>query len=128
MDKERPAHRSARHAMTIVRHRIEAGGEKLWRLGDFRDLPASAVAQALSRLAQQRKIERLSKGIYYRPRDTAFGKSKPNPAQMRELIPKDTTVFPSPCEVGVIPVTRISLPLAGRPPSARSEIFALYLP
>jgi len=95
MDKERTAPRSARHAMTIVRQRIEADGEKLWRLGDFRDLPVSAVAQALSRLAQQRKIERLSKGIYYRPRDTAFGKSKPNPAQIRELIPKDTTVFPS---------------------------------
>ena len=81
--------------MTIVRQRIEAGGEKLWRLGDFRDLPISAVAQALSRLAQQGKIERLSKGVYYHSRDTAFGKSKPNPAQIRELIPKDTTVFPS---------------------------------
>jgi len=81
--------------MTIVRERIEAGGEKLWRLGDFRDLPVSAVAQALSRLAQQGKIERLSKGVYYHSRDTAFGKSKPNPAQIRELIPKGTTVFPS---------------------------------
>lgn len=81
--------------MTIVRQRIEAGREKLWRLADFRDLPVSAVAQALSRLAQQGKIERLSKGIYYHSRDTAFGKSKPNPAQIRELIPKDTTVFPS---------------------------------
>jgi hypothetical protein len=81
--------------MTIVRQRIEAGGEKLWRLGDFRDLPVSAVAQALSRLAQQGKIERLSKGVYYHSRDTAFGKSKPNPAQIRELIPKETTVFPS---------------------------------
>lgn len=81
--------------MTIVRQRIEAGGEKLWRLSDFRDLPVSAVAQALSRLAQQGKIERLSKGVYYHSRDTAFGKSKPNPAQIRELIPKDTTVFPS---------------------------------
>ncbi len=81
--------------MTIVRQRIEAGGEKLWRLADFRDLPVSAVAQALSRLAQQGKIERLSKGVYYHSRDTAFGKSKPNPAQIRELIPKNTTVFPS---------------------------------
>jgi len=81
--------------MTIVRQRIEAGGEKLWRLGDFRDLPVPAVAQALSRLAQQGKIERLSKGVYYHSRDTAFGKSKPNPAQIRELIPKETTVFPS---------------------------------
>jgi len=95
MDKERTAPRSAKHATTIVRQRIEGGGEKLWRLGDFRDLPVSAVAQALSRLAQHGEIERLSKGVYYRSRNTAFGKSKPNPAQIRELVPKHSTIFPS---------------------------------
>jgi hypothetical protein len=95
MDKDRKPPRSAIHVTTLVRQRIEAGGEKLWRLADFRDLPISAVIQALSRLAQQGKIERLSKGVYYRPRHTAFGKSKPNPAQIRELVPKNSTVFPS---------------------------------
>lgn len=95
MDRTSPAPRSAKHVTTFVSQRIEAGGERLWRLGDFRDFPVSAVAQALSRLAQQGKIERLSKGIYYRPRSTAFGKSKPNPAQIRELASRDSTVFPS---------------------------------
>ena len=95
METERPGTRSDKHVTTLVRQRIEAGGERLWRLGDFRDLSLSAVAQALSRLAQQGKIERLSKGIYYRSRQTAFGESKPNPAQIRELVPKDSTVFPS---------------------------------
>ncbi len=58
---------------TAVRLRIERGGEKLWRLEDFRDLPFAAVAQALSRMARAGAIERLSKGTYYRTRDTAFG-------------------------------------------------------
>jgi hypothetical protein len=87
--------RSAKRIATLVRQRIEAGGERLWRLRDFHDLPVSAVAQTLSRLAQQGKIDRLSKGIYYSPRDSAFGKSKPNPAQIRDLASKDGTVFPS---------------------------------
>ena len=36
----------------VIRRRIEAGGERLWRLEDFADLPFTAVAQALSRLAR----------------------------------------------------------------------------
>jgi predicted transcriptional regulator of viral defense system len=48
-----------------VRQRIEKGGERVWRLEDFRDLPFAAVAQALSRLTRAGTLERLSKGIYY---------------------------------------------------------------
>jgi hypothetical protein len=95
MDKERQPPRSAKHVTTLVRNRIAAGGERLWRLGDFSDFPASAVTQALSRLTQHGEIERLSKGVYYRPRHTAFGKSKPNPAQIRDLVPEHSTIFPS---------------------------------
>ena len=58
-----------------VSQRIERGGERLWRFEDFRDVPVSAVAQALSRLSRQGKLERLSKGVYYRARQTALGKS-----------------------------------------------------
>ena len=32
----------------IVREQIEAGGERVWRLADFEDMPFTAVAQALS--------------------------------------------------------------------------------
>ena len=46
--------------MGLVRQRIEQGGERLWRFEDFRGLPFSAVAQALSRLTRQGAIERLS--------------------------------------------------------------------
>ena len=95
VDKGRNRPRSDSHATTIIWRRIEDGGERLWRLEDFRDLPSTAVAQALSRLTQQGKIERLSKGVYYRARKTAFGKSRPNPAQIQQLATKHGTVFPS---------------------------------
>lgn len=81
--------------MKLVRQRIERGGDRLWRHDDFRDLPFTAVAKALSRLTRQGVIERLSKGVYYRSRETAFGKSLPNPADMGRLASKRKTVFPS---------------------------------
>ncbi len=81
--------------MRLVRQRIERGGERLWRLDDFRDFPCSAVAQALSRLTRKGTIERLSKGVYYRNRETVFGKSKPNPTAIRNLASRRKRLFPS---------------------------------
>jgi len=78
-----------------VRQRIERGGEKLWRLQDFRDLPFTAVAQALSRLTREGTLERLSKGIYYHTRETSFGKSRPNPAAIQNLASSKIAIFPS---------------------------------
>ena len=86
---------ASRQITDIVRKRIERGGERLWRLEDFRDLPFSAVAQALSRLTRKGLLQRLSKGVYYRPRQTTFGKSLPNPAIMQKLASRRKTVFPS---------------------------------
>ena len=79
----------------MISERIERGGERLWRLDDFAGLPATAVAQALSRLTRQGVIERLSKGIYYRSRQTTFGKSVPNPATIQKLASRRKNVFPS---------------------------------
>jgi predicted transcriptional regulator of viral defense system len=81
--------------MAFVRQQIERGGERLWKLEDFRDLPFMAVAQALSRLTRQGRLERLSKGVYYSSHDTAFGKSRPNPAAIQQLASRRRTVFPS---------------------------------
>lgn len=85
----------ARHIAEQVRRRIELGGERLWRFEDFRDLPFTAVAQALSRLARVGVVERLSKGIYYRSRRTTFGQSRPNPAAIQQLASDHKTLFPS---------------------------------
>lgn len=71
------------------------GGERLWRLEDFGDMPLTAVAQALSRMTRAREIERLSKGIYYRSRATSFGKSRPNPAAILKLAGRRNSVYPS---------------------------------
>lgn len=79
----------------IVRSRIEAGGERTWRLADFEGMSFSAVAQALSRLTRGGAIQRLGKGLYYRPRQTAFGPSKPNIAQIRSLSVHRKGVFPT---------------------------------
>lgn len=77
----------------LIRARIEQSGERLWRMEDFRDQPLVAVAQALSRLTKAGVIQRLSKGIYYRPRATTFGQSLPNPAHLKILV--SSKVFPS---------------------------------
>jgi hypothetical protein len=64
-------------------------------LEDFRDLPFNAAAQTLSRLTKEGFLDRLSKGVYYRARETTFGKSRPNPAAIRKLASQRTTVYPA---------------------------------
>src|SRR5579863_269905 len=90
-DSSTGEHRTTR----LVHQRIERGGERVWRLKDFEDLPFEAVAQALSRLTRKGELERLSKGVYYCFRQTAFGKSRPNPASIQKLAAELKTLFPS---------------------------------
>ena len=78
-----------------VRNRIEAGGERVWRLADFEGMAFMAVAQTLSRLARKGEIQRLGKGLYYRSRPTAFGQSRPNTAQIRGLPIRQRKAFPA---------------------------------
>jgi hypothetical protein len=78
-----------------VRKRIASSGDRVWRLTDFAGMPFTAVAQTLSRLARQGVIQRLGKGLYYRPRLTAFGASLPNSAQIRDLTIRRKKVFPA---------------------------------
>ena len=80
-----------------VRAQIEAGGERAWRLTDFANMPFMAVAQTLSRLFRLGIIQRLGKGLYYKPKQTAFGPSKPNPSQLHSLPILGKGVFPAGC-------------------------------
>jgi hypothetical protein len=89
----RPTHR--RITAELVRKRIEAEGERFWRVSDFGTLPPSAVAKALSRLAQQDVLERIGKGLYYRPRMTALGRSRPSRAKLSSLPLKRKRMFPA---------------------------------
>ncbi len=81
--------------MRSVRARIERGGERLWRMEDFSDLPSMPVAQALSRLTKVGFIQRLSKGTYYKAGQSAFGKTRPNTAAIRNLANRGRALFPS---------------------------------
>jgi len=66
-----------------VRSRIARGGEdRLWTYRDFIDLPGLAVAATLSRLARNRHIRRVRKGVYYVPRVTRFGTTSPDPSNV----------------------------------------------
>ena len=78
-----------------VRRCIESGGERFWRLSDFDGMPFPAVAQALSRLCRRGEIRRVGKGLYYRPRQTVFGESQPNPVQVSALPIPNRGVFPA---------------------------------
>lgn len=78
-----------------IRARIEHGGERLWRLTDFKNLPFTAVAQTLSRLARDGLLQRLSKGTYYRPGQSSFGPTLPNQKSVRSLAKRDKTLFPT---------------------------------
>jgi hypothetical protein len=84
-----------RQIASWVRRQVEGGGERLWRFDNFPEVPVSAVAQALSRLARQGVLQRVSKGVYYRPRETALGKSVPNPAAVQKLATARRTIFPA---------------------------------
>lgn len=86
---------SRRATANLVRERVEAGGERCWRFADFRDLPFTAVAKALSRLARANTLRRLSRGIYFRPRQTTFGESLPNAAALQALASESAPVFPA---------------------------------
>ena len=86
---------SSRQTAHLIRHRIERGGERLWRFQDFAGLPITSVAQALSRLSRAGMIERLSKGIYYHRRQTLFGPSRPNPAAIQKLASQQSRIFPA---------------------------------
>ncbi len=81
--------------MRSVRARIEHGGERLWRMEDFSDLPSMPAAQALSRLTKAGLIQRLSKGTYYKPGQSSFGKTRPNTAAIRNLANRSRALFPS---------------------------------
>ncbi len=75
----RPSDRGAAITAKQMRLRIRRGGERFWRHSDFADLPPAAVSQALSRLVKRGDLERVSKGLYYRPQPTVLGASRPAP-------------------------------------------------
>jgi len=73
-----PRKKTPKSTAATVRDRISRGGGRLWKYADFADLPPAAVAQTLSRLRRDGFVERVAKGVYYRPTKTSFGLSTPS--------------------------------------------------
>ena len=65
-------------AASRIRQHIETKGECFWKVKDFADFPATAAAQTLSRLTHEGVLQRVGKGIYYHPRMTVLGPSRPS--------------------------------------------------
>jgi Family of unknown function (DUF6088) len=68
-----------------IRRQIKKQEGKYWRKSDFEGYSAFAVTRTLSRLAEDGELERVSKGIYYRPRTTKFGRSRPSASEIKGL-------------------------------------------
>ncbi len=62
------------------------GEDTLWTYSDFGGLPEPAVAAALSRLAKKGVLNRIRKGVYYRPKITRFGETEPDAARVAEAV------------------------------------------
>lgn len=69
-----------------VESRLKRHPGRLYTFDDFDDLPATAVAPALSRLAASGKIKRARKGVYYVPRKTPLGEVPPDPVVLGEAV------------------------------------------
>lgn len=80
--------RSRVNTAELIRRQIKEGGEGYWRYSDFSHLPSMAVSKALSRLAADGVLERVSKGLYYRPCQTRFGRSRPSQSDIQKLLTK----------------------------------------
>ncbi len=73
-------------AHKVLRRIEDRGGDTIWTLLDFPEWPSFAVALALSRMAKAGKIERLRRGVYYHPKNTVIGKSRPNRDKVADAV------------------------------------------
>jgi Family of unknown function (DUF6088) len=81
-------------AVAKIKHEICREEGRYWRQSDFPSLPPAAVSQALSRLAKAGELERVSKGLYYRPRETRFGRSRPSQREIQQKVDINPAVKP----------------------------------
>ena len=73
-----PTRRQPGNIARTIRRRIESHPDRLWTSADFAGLPGAAVGATLSRLARAGALQRIRPGLYYRPRLTIVGPSRPS--------------------------------------------------
>ncbi len=69
---------SKRSASEIALLQAKLSGDSLLRAEDLRGTTPAAASKALARLAKQGVLTRVGKGLYFAPKDTLIGKSKPS--------------------------------------------------
>ena len=70
-----------------VATRVRRGGEdRLWTYADFPGVGRSALAAALSRMVKAKDLTRVRRGVYYRPKATLFGVSRPDPEALVDAV------------------------------------------
>ena len=102
-------------AETIRRKVENAAPERLWTFRDFASLPSSAVAMSLSRLAKNGVVQRLRKGVYYKPKASRFGTLKPDPANVVAAILDRKSVAWKPSGLTVWNAMGLTTQIAARP-------------
>ncbi len=75
-----------------VRRRVDSSADRLWRFSDFKDLPPGAVAASLSRLHRDGVLSKLRRGVYYKPRPTVVGPSRPTSEALIAKVARDPLV------------------------------------
>ena len=84
-----------------VATRVRKGGtDRLWTYADFPASSRTALAAALSRLAKAGELRRVRRGVYYRPKMTAFGMSRPDPEALAGAILRARGESPMPSGLG----------------------------
>ncbi len=70
-----------------VRRRIRHGKRgRTWTAADFDDLNRTAVATELSRLYRKGELQRVRRGVYYRPKETVLGDSSADPEAITDAL------------------------------------------
>ena len=70
-----------------VATRVRRGGDdRLWTYVDFPGVGRGALAAALSRMVKAKELTRVRRGVYYRPKTTLFGVSRPDPEALVDAV------------------------------------------
>lgn len=78
MSKLKTKEHSKRSATEIALRRVKSSGKSLLRAEDLKGTTPAAASKALARLAKQGVLTRVGKGLYFAPKDTLIGESKPS--------------------------------------------------
>lgn len=109
-------------ATRLILRQLEAARGALIQASDIRGTSPSAAGRALSRLAQQGVIERVRKGLYYIPRETLLGRSRPSE---RAVLQKVLGSQARPTGITAANMLGLSTQVAARPEFA---VYASALP